>query len=396
MIGELIIGIGAGIGLISGMPEALSYFKKARTESEKVEIDRKRTAKFMHLFRNMGLIDEKKGQWVQATDYKCTANYSQIAFLLSDNLSSGDFIKSLVNIQEKLKKKHLEIYYEDGRMYFRSRHENIPLLPYSFKSTPKHLVPIGVDIEDDIIYWDLSKEPHMLICGQTGCGKSRLGLAIVNHLINNLQAKLCPVDLKRGMELGFLQHITLTMAYADVLADVEKVINAFDSEGERRYEIMKNAGTGYRDYNEYIKDHPNSNLKRCFLIIEEYADITRAANGDVINRIIELGAKVRALGLHIIVMTQRPTQTFISADLKANMSIIGMKVANEHNSRLIIDETGLEQLQRGQGIGLLNSKKIFFRAFAIEPDTVLESAAKYTKATPKKQKEALNKNPIRK
>lgn len=355
---------------------------KVEKQSTKVITDKQRTTKFMELFENMGIVDVAKGQWIKSIEYRCTPNYSLIAFILSDNLSSDTFIKNKSKIAEKLNKPLLEIYYEHGKMYFRARHENIPLIPYQFKATPKHLIPLGLDIEDKVVYLDLTKDSHLLICGSTGCGKSRLANAVIDHIINNCKPMLWMIDLKRGLELGEYEDIIYTKGYAEVLVDVDKVIDDFEAEGERRYTLMKSRG--HRDYNEYVKEYDD--IPQGFLIIDEFADITRAKEGAVIDKIVELGAKVRAVGLTIIVMTQRPTTSFISADLKANMGIIGMKAINEHNSRLIIDETGLEQLQRAEAIGLLNSKKIYFRAFNFNPSITKATCDKYRVQDIKKDK----------
>lgn len=366
--------VAAGTFVISRKKTKGAAKKQLLTDKKNQE----RTERFTELFKNMGLMDPSKGDWIKAIEFKANANYSQVAFKLSDTLSCEGFIKAKARLKEKLDKKHLEIYYENGKMYFRARYENIPLLPYCYKPGPKHLVPLGLNIDDEVIYWCLSQEPHMLICGSTGSGKSRMLNAALDHIIHNNKPMLYLIDLKRGLEFGVYRNLKYTVAYAELLKDVDKVIGAFELEGDRRFELLREAG--YNDYNDYIKDHPNSNLTRAYLVIDEFADIVRNKNSDIIDRITELAAKVRCCGMHLVISTQRPTTDFISASTKASLQcIVGMKAVNEHNSRLIIDETGLEELQRAEAIGIISSKKVFFRAFKFNTDISKATAEQFKK-----------------
>lgn len=391
MIGALLIGagltlIGAGatgevIAKVKSKKgiEPLEECPKLNEESlDRTSKCQERTMKLMALCGSLGILDADKGDWLKVIDYKLTKNYSQLTLKISDTICLNSFTKHIDALKEKLNKKFLEVYWENGKLYLRARHNDIPLVPYQFTRCPKHLIPLGVDIEDQIVYVDVSHEAHMLLCGATGSGKSRMAHSLINHIIHNNQADLYLIDLKRGLELGIYKDTTLTKAYATTLKDVDQVIAAFEMESDKRYELLQKEG--YNDYNDYIKDHPKSNLKRAFLIIDEFADITRNKKDDMIERITELAAKTRACGMHIWIMSQRPTNDFINASTKANLScIVGLKTINEHNSRLIIDETGLEQLNRAEAIGIVSSTKVFFRAFKFNMEIAKATAAQYAK-----------------
>lgn len=373
--------------------EEIKKRKNAKGTSEKEVLEERidRTPHYTQLFTNLGLMNSDKGDWIKCLDVIYHKNYRLVKFRISDSLSCEDFKSKLERIKEKMQVKHLEIYNDKGIMFFRVRNDVIELVPYEFKRTKKHLIPLGLDIEDGVIYWNLISDPHTLICGTTGSGKSRLLGAVINHLYYNNDAKLYMIDLKRGMEFGVYKNTNNVVKYAEVLDDVSNVIRAFDDEQERRYKILKDAG--YSDYTEYIKDHPSSNLKRAFLIIDEVADIQRLNKKgkdeyNVMDDIIEIGCKCRCCGMHIICATQKATNAFISSDLKVNMScIIGMKARDKHNSRLILDCDGLEELNQAEAIGNIENKHVFFRAFSFDKSITKETAAKFASDTPKEKKE---------
>ena len=183
------------------------------------------------------------------------------------------------------------------------------------------------------------------------------------------------IDLKNGVEYNRYKNVPNVVEFAKDIEYAKVVISKFEEEANRRYEIMEKEG--YTDYNEYIKDKPRSKMPRMFLIVDEFADLVddkkeNTKNGktegyDAIGTLIKLGRRIRAAGLSLLISTQRPTVDFIPASLKSNLGcIIGMKVLNQRNSQLIIDDNGLEELQQSQGIAKLTGKMTFFRSFYID------------------------------
>lgn len=383
MLGSALVIIGSTL-FTTGLVGEVSRLYKSKHIPKQPTKEEEITQEYKRLFSEMKVIDLSKCERFKCVGYTEHANYTLISFMLSDNLNVNRFIKHIEEIKQKLKFEHLDIYYKEGLMHFLSIKDNIPLPKYEYKETPEHLIPYGEDILGNTLYWNLKNVAHLLVCASTGAGKSRLINAIINHiLLNNKNAMFFMCDLKRGLEFGIFENLANVKNYCEVLNDVEGLINDFEAEGERRYTLMKDRG--FRDYNEYIKVYHD--LPRAFLIIDEFADITRAGDKDIVTKIVELGAKLRAVGCHIVVLTQRPTADFISPSLKANMGVIGMRAKNSHNSRLIIESEKLVGLKAGTGISLLDDNETFFTAYYFDDAIINATIAGQPKQKQKKQKE---------
>ena len=352
-------------------------YKQDKLSEESIEKPLNLTEQYTQFFTNLGLMDTKKGDWIDCLGVDHKDFYSKVAFKLSDTLSVKDFQKELENIRQKLEVDNLEIYYEDGKMVFRVRAKELPTIPYVYQKTSKNLIPLGIDLEGNIVYWDTKQDPHAMIISGTGGGKSVLLNGMINHILNNSPAsKLYVIDCKNGMELGLYENLKNVVAYADSPKGAKSVIEAVEEEFNARSKTLKEAG--YRDFTKFINDKPNTSMKRAYLIIDEFPDLND--DEDTMSMLIELVRKVRAVGIHILLASQRATVDSIPSNLKNNIYCkIGMRMADEHNSSLLIGHEGLEKLHPGEAIAIINNVETFFKAYLIEDDTIMETVEKFSK-----------------
>ncbi len=231
---------------------------------------------------------------------------------------------------------------------------------------------LGKDIAGDVIVTDLAKMPHLLVAGTTGSGKS----VSVNGMILSILFKATPDEVKfimidpKMVELSFYQDIPHLLA--PVVTDMSQAANALKwavGEMEQRYKIMAKVGTknivgfnqkveaalqsGNPIYNPYSLDlndpEPLQKWPYIVVIIDELADLMMVAGKKIEQYIARLAQKARAIGIHLIVATQRPSVDVITGLIKANIPArISFLVSNRIDSRTILDQQGAESLL-GQG-----------------------------------------------
>ncbi len=207
---------------------------------------------------------------------------------------------------------------------------------------------IGKDINGEYIVADMGKMPHLLIAGQTGSGKS-VG---INGFILSLLYKNAPdtlrmimVDPKR-VELGVYNGIPHLLT--PVINDPEKALNALKwcvAEMLRRYDTFQVArARNLGEFNE--KATRKDKMPHIVIVIDELADLMMSGNKkEVENTIARIAQMARAVGMHLIVATQRPSVDVITGLIKANIpSRIAFTVASQIDSRTILDATGAEDL----------------------------------------------------
>lgn len=209
---------------------------------------------------------------------------------------------------------------------------------------------IGKDISGKAIVKDLVRMPHVLVAGQTGSGKS----VMINTILTSLLYRNSPADLK--LILVDPKRVELT-PYNDiphlltpVIVDPEKCISALKwatAEMERRYSELAEAKK--RNIEEYNKVKQDGGMPYIVIVIDELADLMMMAARDVEALIVRLAQKSRAVGIHLILATQRPSVDVITGLIKANIPTrIAFTVASQVDSRTIIDQIGAEKLL-GQG-----------------------------------------------
>lgn len=224
-------------------------------------------------------------------------------------------------------------------------------------------IAIGKKIDNDNFIVDLASMPHLLMAGATGQGKS-VGLnAILVSLLykkHPSQLKLVLIDPKK-VELSVYRHIEkhflakLPGEEEAIITDTKKVINTLNAlciEMDNRYDLLKEAGArNIKEYNEkFIKRKLNPQkghqyLPFIVLVIDEFADLIMTAGKEVEMPIARLAQLARAIGIHLIIATQRPSVNIITGTIKANFpSRIAFKVSSKIDSRTILDTGGAEQL----------------------------------------------------
>ena len=224
-------------------------------------------------------------------------------------------------------------------------------------------VVIGKTIQNETFVFDLAEMPHMIVAGATGQGKS-VGL---NAIIASLIYKKHPAELKfvmvdpKKVELSLYSklenHYLAKMESEEeaILTDTQKVVytlNSLCNEMEERYKLLRAAGVKKIDaYNQKFlerKLHPKYGhryLPYLVVVIDEFADMIMTAGKEVETPIVRLGQLARAIGIHLIIATQRPDAKVITGLISANCpSRIAFKVTNRINSQIILGGTGAEKL----------------------------------------------------
>ncbi|MDB5168713.1 MAG: cell division FtsK/SpoIIIE [Candidatus Saccharibacteria bacterium] len=213
---------------------------------------------------------------------------------------------------------------------------------------------IGRDISGQPVVADLAKMPHMLVAGQTGSGKS----VMINTILTSMLYRNSPADLKlilvdpKQVELKPYDEIPHLLT--PVITEPEKCISALKwavAEMERRYKTL--ADVGKRNIGEYNNLKKDEGMPYIVIVIDELADLMMMAARDVEALVVRIAQKARAVGIHLILATQRPSVDVITGLIKANVPArIAFTVASQIDSRTIIDQMGAEKLL-GQGDMLL-------------------------------------------
>ena len=229
----------------------------------------------------------------------------------------------------------------------------------------KHALPValGKTISNETYTLDLAKMPHLLVAGATGQGKS-VGL---NAIITSLLYKMHPSQLKfvlidpKKVELSIYSTIEkhflakLPDEEEPIITDIHKVIATLNSlciEMDSRYDLLKKAhARNIKEYNtKFVKRKLNPEnghryLPYIVVIIDEFADLIMTAGKEVETPIARIAQLARAIGIHMIIATQRPSTNIITGVIKANFPArIAFKVASMIDSRTILDSPGANQL----------------------------------------------------
>jgi S-DNA-T family DNA segregation ATPase FtsK/SpoIIIE len=222
---------------------------------------------------------------------------------------------------------------------------------------------LGKTISNETFVVDLTKMPHLLMAGATGQGKS-VGL---NAVLTSLLYKKHPAEIKfvlvdpKKVELNIYnkieRHYLAKLPDTDdaIITDNNKVIHTLNSlciEMDNRYELLKNANCrNLKEYNQKYRErklNPNDGhtfLPYIVLVVDEFADLIMTAGKEVETPIARLAQLARAIGIHLIIATQRPSVNVITGVIKANFPArIAFRVTSKIDSRTIIDSGGADQL----------------------------------------------------
>jgi S-DNA-T family DNA segregation ATPase FtsK/SpoIIIE len=257
-----------------------------------------------------------------------------------------------------------------------------------FQTTTMDLpIALGKTISNEVYIADLSKMPHLLVAGATGQGKS-VG---INAILVSLLYKKHPAQLKfvlvdpKKVELTLFNKIERHFlaklpGEADaIITDTKKVINTLNSlciEMDQRYDLLKDAQVrNLKEYNEkFIKRKLNPNNSHRFLpyivlIVDEFADLMMTAGKEVETPIARLAQLARAVGIHLVLATQRPSVNIITGTIKANFPArLAFRVLSKIDSRTILDSGGADQLI-GRGDMLLSTGNDLIRLQCAFVDT---------------------------
>ncbi len=210
---------------------------------------------------------------------------------------------------------------------------------------------IGRDVSGAPIFGDLSKMPHLLIAGATGSGKSVCMHTIITSLIwrnGPSQLKFILIDPKR-VELAYYRDLPHLLT--PVISDGKKSVNALKwavKEMERRYEVLSEYKA--RDIlgfnNQILKNRePESFMPYLVIVIDELADLMAAYGREVEGMIIRIAQMARAVGIHLVISTQRPSVEVLTGLIKANITArVALQVPSQIDSRTILDMAGAEKL----------------------------------------------------
>ena len=262
------------------------------------------------------------------------------------------------------------------------------LLSKKFQENKMDLpIALGKTISNETYVTDLAKMPHLLMAGATGQGKS-VGL---NAILTSLLYKKHPAEVKfvlvdpKKVELTLFNKIErhflakLPGEEDAIITDTTKVVNTLNSlclEMDERYELLKNAFVrNIKEYNEKFisrKLNPNEGhryLPYIVLVIDEFADLIMTAGKEVELPIARLAQLARAIGIHLIIATQRPSVNVITGIIKANFPArIAFRVTSKIDSRTILDASGADQLI-GRGDMLVSSGNDLIRVQCAFVDT---------------------------
>ncbi|MBV8391387.1 MAG: DNA translocase FtsK 4TM domain-containing protein [Mucilaginibacter sp.] len=257
-----------------------------------------------------------------------------------------------------------------------------------FQNTTMDLpIALGKTISNEVFIADLAKMPHLLVAGATGQGKS-VG---INAILVSLLYKRHPAELKfvlvdpKKVELTLFRKIErhflakLPDESEPIITDTKKVVNTLNSlciEMDQRYDLLKDAGVrNLKEYNQKFINRKISDPEKhrylpfIVLVIDEFADLMMTAGKEVEMPIARLAQLARAVGIHLVIATQRPSVNIITGTIKANFpSRLAFRVLSKIDSRTILDAGGADQLI-GRGDMLLSTGSDLIRLQCAFVDT---------------------------
>lgn len=314
-------------------------------------------SKFDRLFKNLGFV---KGNVQPVLKKRVQSDFSTTyKFSVPPGISSDDFVRKQSAIEEYLNR-DVDIHYANKQVVIEVFNHQMKS-QYDFEETNcKGAIefPVGYDRRGKLITCNLtSGEPHLLIAGETGSGKSTVLRAIITNILLTKNIKLHLIDLKRGAEFQIFARCKNVENFARTKSEAYQVLNLVSKEVDRRYDLFyENDVVDIKEYNRKV-----GKLGYEMLIIDEFADLHREKQS--IALLEEIAAKARACGISLCISTQRPSRDILNGVIKANVtSVLGLKTLNDINSRIVIDHDGLEDLAgKGQGIFKKNGEEVLIQ-----------------------------------
>jgi S-DNA-T family DNA segregation ATPase FtsK/SpoIIIE len=234
---------------------------------------------------------------------------------------------------------------------------NLVTLGDIFEDLPQSASPLAVwlgkDISGQAVWTDLARMPHILIAGTTGSGKS----GCINTILTSVLLRSSPDDVRmilidpKRIELGYYESIPHLLApVVSSPKEATAVLRNVVAEMERRYEQLSRVrARNLPEANRALRSRGESQLPYLLVVIDELADLMMISPQEVEDCVIRLAQKSRAVGIHLVLATQRPSVDVITGMIKANVpSRIAFAVSSQTDSRVILDQAGAESLL-GQG-----------------------------------------------
>lgn len=332
--------------------------------------------KYNKLFEGIGL-KNKKNHYPYFKGKEETSKGYKLYFTLPVGMSSFDFTKHKFAIQQYLNANRIDITYANHNVIMDVVDKTLEkCYEYDFDKAMKGLVPCIIGMSHmKLETIDLADgEPHLLIAGESGSGKSTILRGIITSLLQHNKTNLHLIDLKNGAEFGMFMKCKQVKSFARNANQAAATLSNIESVIDQRYNLFfENQVVDIKEYNKQFKPM----LSYEVVIVDEFADLK--SDDETMERLERISAKARACGVHLIISTQRPDAQILNGRIKANIPrIVGLKCMNGTNSRIIIDKQGLENL-RGKGHGVLRSggKEIEIQAMLITPQQARNIAKEF-------------------
>jgi len=308
------------------------------------------------LWINTGLVNKDGAMPTLLKKIKRDYGYDMV-LSLPVGMSTDDFERKKPAIEQYFNKR-IEIGYEKNKLILSVYVKELKKeYPFEIIQTSKITEIItGYSLKGKVEIIDLADCPHILIAGESGSGKSTILRTILTTIVLTKKPRdleLHLIDLKRGAEFNIFKKCEIVRSFSRTTEEALKELKIISKEIDRRYDLFYEKDCV--DIKEYNQKFKNRKLNYKVIVIDEFADMQDEEEG--LRIIEEISAKARACGIHMIIATQRPDAKILNGRIKANIStIIGLKTMNSVNSRIIIDQDGLEKL-RGKGHGILIYKE---------------------------------------
>lgn len=341
-----------------------------------------RDNKISKLLKNCGLIN-KDGEIPKLIKKELRHYGYDLTFSLPAGICLADFEKQQQEIEQ----------YLNGEVQFKYQNKHIIAkihtrkLESIYKYEPKRLkgltLLVGMSREGLVTLTLDDGEPHLLIAGMTGSGKSMLlRTMIVNLILTGKNILIHLADLKAGAEFGIYELSTAITTFTKDIDDTLELLRALDAEMILRFNLFRDAGVvNIDEYNKYHEPLPKH-----ILFIDEFANIVEE-DKECLKYLKRLLRMARACGIHIVLCTQRPDAQTVPGSIKNNVAaVIALKCNEPINSRIILNNDKAYYLT-GNGHGILHTKEdIEFRGFYLET----EEAKRLIKHTIQKPKIAID------
>jgi S-DNA-T family DNA segregation ATPase FtsK/SpoIIIE len=219
----------------------------------------------------------------------------------------------------------------------------------AFTNSPTLTIALGKDVAGVPDYANLTKMPHLLVAGATGAGKTIFLNSLILSLLYQSGPDILRIILVDPKRVEFTTYNDIPHLLCPVIYDAVKTVNCLDwlvAEMSRRFEVLSLEKVRNIDsYNEKMLQDGKDPMPYIVFIVDELADLIMAKGKEIEARIVRLAQLARAVGIHLILATQRPSVEVITGLIKANItSRISFKVASQIDSRTILDIAGAERL----------------------------------------------------